>query len=684
MYTFRDTIEASEEIVLPSEALKINGEYIENQISGYRTLHVAGREALSPDVVSYGTGIRDGSRIKSKRYPERILVVTYQIIAKTNEEFREAYNKLGKILNVKEAELIFRDEEDKFFIGTPCIMGEVTPGKNAVVGNFEILCADPFKYSVIEYEAKPSLDAGSVLIDYNGTYKCYPKLEADFFSEDDGSTDGALTGNGDCGYVAFYTEDEKIIQLGDPDEVDGSNAFAKSQTLVNQTFLSDTAWGTTAKRLWAVNASPAAPTAVTQLGSVAMAAASYASTTAASTSGTLLTARSTAEMPYVDYKVTAKTSGRTANSVKVDIAVTASLYSAGSYLKGAQIIVASVYIGGAWHDVTVHNAYDNWKGKTGHTANLSVTVTGLSASTTALTGIKFKAYRKDSLGSTGVLGETACSNLPVSAYVESTAESWYLTPSSYGSASGVWHGPTITRTIGADASGEVGAANFTLTYKQKMSIGNTSGATGQLGAFQALLVDANKKIVAGVRISKNTAGKFGHIALLVNGKVMTTTEVSLAYNNTLLGSNTAAARTSTIQKSGKTVSFNISGWCRSYTDNAIESLKATHIVFVFEQCSAQAALSYNGLFSAKFVKNNCETWKEIPNKFSADDVVVADCKTAEVYLNGLLKPELGALGNDWEDFVLTPGLNQIGISYSDWVQSGCAPTMKVRYREVFL
>lgn len=679
MYTFRDTIEASEEIVLPSEALKINGEYIENQISGYRTLHVAGREALSPDVVSYGTGVRDGTRIKSKRYPERILVVTYQIVAKTNEEFREAYNKLGRILDVREAELIFHDEEDKFLIGTPCVIGEVTPGKNAVVGKFEILCADPFKYSVIEYEATPSLDAGSVLIDYNGTYKCYPKLEADFFSE----TDGSLTGNGDCGYVAFFTEDEKIIQIGDPDEADGTNAYAKSQTLVNQTFNSTASWGTTAKSLWAANASPTPPTALTQLGSVAMAAATYtAATTPAPTSGTLLTARSTAEMPYVDYKVTAKTSGRTANSVKVDIAVTGALSSAGSYFLGPYVLVASVYIGGAWRDVTLKNASDQWSGKTGHTVNLSVTVTGLSASTTALTGIKFKARRTDGSGNTGVLGETACSNLPISVYTESKPNSWYLAPSSYGSASGVWHGPTITRTVGADAAGEVGAANFTLTYKNCLCIGNTSSATGQMGAFQVLLADANSRIVAGVRIYKNASGKNGTLALYVNSKVVKTSGIDLSYNNKLVGFGSSA--NSTIQKSGGTVKFNIGGWEWNATDSAIASTKVTKLVFAFEQCSGYSVMSHNGLCSAKFVKDNCTTWKDIPNKFSANDVVVADCKNAEIYLNGLLTPELGALGNDWEGFVLTPGLNQIGLSYSEWVASGYAPTMKVRYREVFL
>lgn len=46
MYKFIDTNEVSES-VLPSEALNMNGEYIEHLIPGYRTLSVRGRESLS-------------------------------------------------------------------------------------------------------------------------------------------------------------------------------------------------------------------------------------------------------------------------------------------------------------------------------------------------------------------------------------------------------------------------------------------------------------------------------------------------------------------------------------------------------------------------------------------------------------------------------------------------------------
>ena len=218
MYNFIDVSETSEGTFLPSEALKINGEYIENMIPGYRTLTVSGREALSPEVYTFETWNRDGSGLTNKRYPERVINVTYQLIAANNSAFRDAYNKLGGILNVVDAELIFNDEPDKFFIGTPSNIGEVDPGKNPVVGQFDSLCLDPFKYSVTEYESTPTAGSKSVTIEYNGTFKSYPTLQVNFAEE---SEPDDITGKGECGYVAFFDANKHILQFGDPEEVDG-------------------------------------------------------------------------------------------------------------------------------------------------------------------------------------------------------------------------------------------------------------------------------------------------------------------------------------------------------------------------------------------------------------------------------------------------------------------------------
>lgn len=687
MYNFIDVNEASESVVLPSEALKINGEFIENQIRGYRTLHVSGREALSPDVVTFSTGSRDGSVIKNKRFPERIITVKYQLFAETNEDFREAYNKLGSILNVEDAELIFNDEQDKFFIGTPCVIGSVNPGSNSVIGEFEILCADPFKYSVIEYEAKDSFAEKSILVDYKGTYKAYPTLVSEFYSERDTSADGGivldLIGSGDCGYVAFYNEKEKIIQIGDPDEADGSSAYAKSQTLLNSTFQKSSDWGAAAKSLWKVNSGITSSDAVVQTGAIGIGVASYSKPSVpASTSGKILNVTSRSGSPYVNYEITAKTSNRTENSVKVTVAITGSLGSDSSYFLTGYSLKASIYIGGTWRDVTLKNTSDQWRGRTGHTVNLNFTLNGLDASTTKITGIRFKVTRPDGLGETGILSETACSNISISQYVAASPETYYLTPQNFGTGTD-WHGPSITRTLPADASGNVGATNFTLSYSQKMSIGNESNAASQLGAFQVLLVSGSgsaRKVVAGVNVYKGSSGQKAKLRFYINNTVVKTVDIDLAYNNKYFRSSAS----STITKTWETVVFNIGGVKYTFRDSAISTVNVNEVTFTLSKFGTKTPLAYNGLYWAKFVKNNCNTWKDIPNKFSANDVVEADCGKGEIYLNGVHTPSLGALGNDWEEFCLVPGLNQIGYAYSDWVADEYAPTIKVRYREVFL
>jgi predicted phage tail component-like protein len=689
MYNFIDTTEIPEAAPLPSEALMFNGEYLENLIPGYRTLNVSGREALSPELSSYTTGVRDGSTLQSRRFPARTITVKYQLIAATNEAFRDAFNQLGGILNTENAELIFADEPDKFFVGTPSKIKEVPPGRNAVTGEIDFFCADPFKYSVLEYEAEPDLDENSILLDYNGTYKAFPVLEADFFDEEDsdGETETALTGSGDCGYVAFFTEDEKIIQLGNPDEVDGEEgAFAKSQTLVNQSFKASGSWGTTTKKQWAQNGGNVIPSNLQKSGALGMAVASYAvPANPATTSGTLCNAWSYAGQPNFRYTVTAKTSGRTASSIKVNISITAALRYDGSYFGHGYGLTADVYIGGSWRSVKLKDTSAYWRGKTAHTVNLSVTVTGLSNTAASLTGIKFRVRRSDSVGGTaGILEETACNNLKISPYTASEPETYYLHPTSYGAASGAWHGPTITRTLPADASGETGATNFTLTYKQKMCIGNGKNDTKQLGGFQVQITAADGTNIAGARIKKSNAGKKATIYYYVFGEVVYTGTIDLSYNNKHFGAKESAVGTSKITKSGNKVTFAVGGVTKSYKDDDIAALKATKLTFMFEQWSTSTALSYNGLCSAKFVKNNCNTFKDVPNKFSAGDVLIADCKDGTVTLNGIAAPELGALGNDWEDFVLTPGLNQIGIAFSEWLSADYAPKMKVRYREVFL
>lgn len=679
MYNFIDVTEALEENVLPSEALKINGEYIENLISGYRTLNVMGREALSPDVQTFETGYRDGTKLKSKRYPERIITVTYQLIANSNAEFREAYNKLGKILDVTDAKLIFNDERDKFFIGTPCTIGSVPPGKNAVVGEFEILCTDPFKYSIAEHivTAEPGFGAAFY---YDGTYKSYPKLQVEFFDDaENGETAKQLTGAGDCGYVAFFNEEEKIIQLGDPGEADGETGLDPSQTLINQTFQSETAWGTTAKELWKVNSGHIMATNMQQAGSVHMGVASTGTTnTSGQTSGTIFSGKG--DNPV--YKAVYSTKNRKKNTVDIVVSVSAAVGNVSAAgITMDSTIYAVVTCRNVSKRIELKRVGEEWQSNRTYTGSTSFTVTDLVDTETSISA------------TLGVYSELTYSSvkLPsghwnpiiISPYSATGYAKYYLCPESYGSVTGKWHGPTITRAIGADAAGVVGAKDFTLTYKQKMCIAQ-SGGSKQMGSFRMNITDANGAFIAGVWVYKNKEGKGGKLIFYVGGKKVNETDIDIHSGNDFFGKSAEEVGETVVEKFGSKVSFAVGSYKRQFTDNSVKDKAATKVTFSFEKYSDLEALAYNGLYTAKFVKHNCDDFKDVPNKFSANDVLIADCKNAEITLNGTERPELGAVGNNWEEFYLKPGSNHIGIGYSDWVTTDYAPKFKIIYREVYL
>ena len=510
--------------------MQINGRYIEEAVEGYRTLYVKGRELLEHEITTQQTSARDGSVFQYRRCPDRTLTVGYQLVAATPEAFRAAYNRLNALLDVQEAQLIFADEPDLFFVGTPSGVEEVPAGRCAVTGQFHIYCADPFKYSVTQYEAVPSEEDGTAFrVDYQGSCRSYPILEAEFAATTDAN--GEAAGSGDCGYVAWVNQQGRIIQVGDPDEMD-TEGLPKSQALFDSHF-------------------------------------------------------------------------------------------------------------------TVYNSVtqSRWPLNVGQTSSDSVTQAGTVAITTDLTAQKTRLIH----------------------------------PGSYGTGS-KYHGPSLTRTIPADRSGHAGAANFRFSWQQRMSTGPSSGDSKQRGLFQVLLHSGSgsvKKTVAGISILKSKTGTTGVLRYYVNSKIVGEQEINLSYLNFRFGYGAEELPASTIQKAGNTITFRIGGIERAYRDNSITETEVHSVTIAFAQYGTVPALTHNGLYWAKFIKDNCDEWRDVPNKFTAGDTLTVDCGAGEILLNAAPAPELGALGNDWEQFYLTPGVNAIGVAWSGWVPEEDKPAFGI-------
>lgn len=214
MYAFVDTVNSG--IVgtnLPTEAMSYNGVYLENEIDGYRTLSVTGRELMESEVTDQEVDGMDGSYYRYKTTPARTITVKYQLRARGSREYREAYNKMNKLLSGEQVKVIFNDESDKYFIGTKTSNTQVDGGSNNVIGEIEIYCSDPHKYSTTEKEFTAT--DGVLNIVNEGTVPV--------------SIDYDVQTTSETGYIGLVSE-EGIMQYGKVEELDGET-YQRSELL---------------------------------------------------------------------------------------------------------------------------------------------------------------------------------------------------------------------------------------------------------------------------------------------------------------------------------------------------------------------------------------------------------------------------------------------------------------------
>lgn len=219
MYEFVDTNQAGSKNSLPSEALQIDGEYIENLIDGYRTLYVSGRELLESEITDREIDGISGSEYLYSRISTREITIGYQMLCASPMEFREKFNKLSNILSKEQVKLIFADEPDKYFVGTKSNVGDIEPGRLSVKGEFTFYCCDPCKYSLAEKQFSGIQQNGyqTITIQNNGTEWADVDYEITHQHE-----------NGFIGLVSQYG----VIQLGKQEEADGEN-YEASEELFN-------------------------------------------------------------------------------------------------------------------------------------------------------------------------------------------------------------------------------------------------------------------------------------------------------------------------------------------------------------------------------------------------------------------------------------------------------------------
>lgn len=578
MYQFRDVTDHSElSASLPVEAVSINGQYLEEVVTGYRTLYTKGRESLAVELNTYSTGVADGETLKSMRYPARTITVGFQLISSTAEEFRESFTQLNNLLSIEEADFIFNDETDKYFAGTPIFNAEVEAGELTVKGEWHIYCAYPFKRSVDPIvitmdDATIEDNTATWEINYDGGQPAKPLLRATFAS---GETDGESNEDGDCGFIAFMDEYENIIQLGNPDMLD-LDPLTKSATLINKKFKNINGWLTSGGHTWNNRA-------VTGSMSVS----------------------NTTDTYWANGK------GQTQS------------YAKPSYGSGS-----------SWHGAILRKTIE---GSVNFTCDLVH---------------RYCCSKPEQTGTFEVGARTATGEMLAGVIINKTA------------------------------SGTKGTAyyivNNTIMGKQTIDLSYYNEHFGYCKRSQLYVTD---RVKVAYKQKKKVNGKY--VTVTKYRWESKTRKVKGKYKYSQANLNTS------FSKSGNKYTFKIGNLpVKTFKVADTSELVATELSMYFG--TQRTPMHTNMVHSVMFRRDNATEFANKPNVFTAGDIVEANCNDATVYLyrdgslGGELSPQYGALGNDWEDFMLTNGTNIIRATWSDWVDPNYIPQIEIEFNEVFI
>lgn len=588
MYSFRDTTDHT--VItnpLPTEAVSINGQYIENVLEGYRTLYTKGRESLGAELNTYSVGTADGEKFKNKRYPARTITVGFQLIGENPQDFRQRFNNLNNLLAIEEADFIFNDETDKFFSGYPIMDAEVEAGQDSVKGEWHIYCAYPFKRSVEPItltmdDATVTDTTATFTIDYKGARPARPVLRAKFAGALSG---GSSSEDGDCGFVAFVDQEENIIQLGNPEVLD-LDEYTKAETLINKSFVNVSDWQSTGGH--------------TYKGTV---------TGSVSTSNTTDTYWNGGR-------------GQTQSYAKPS-------YGSGSGLHGAIL----------------------WKNTAGAVNFTMHMVHRLCVSSANQTGVfECGAYNHD----TGVM---------VAGFV--------IDKTSNGTAG-------VVRYIINGA--QVGSDSINLSYyNTHFGYCNRTPVYVQQTYYDP--VKQTYRVQVKTKKKKKKKKKY-----VTKSRIVWVARTRTVFSN---WNYTQSNLNSSIEKEGAYVYIKVGNLpLRTFNVPDVEQMIA-HDASVF-MGTYGTAMHTNMIHSLLFRREAGVPFAEQPNVFTAGDIVEADCNEATVNIyrdgsiGGHLEPQYGALGNDWEDFMLTSGSNVIRATWSEWVNPTYKPQIEIEYNEVFI
>lgn len=220
MYKFTDTISENAGEWRSSEALSLDGAFLEDHIAGYHTLTVSGRESLEYEINDDDrpTGV-NGMNYYGKRMKGRELEVTFQLVASSAEELIERFRELVNFVKGENRQIRFADEPAAHYTGTIESIDAPDAGKLQTTSKMTFYCPDPALVSdvVTTVTAAESNGVLTADIENKGSATTYPTIR--------------VKHDGENGYIGLASSDS-AFEMGNIEEIDG-NTYERNETLIS-------------------------------------------------------------------------------------------------------------------------------------------------------------------------------------------------------------------------------------------------------------------------------------------------------------------------------------------------------------------------------------------------------------------------------------------------------------------
>lgn len=212
--------ETSWNLPMSSEAVSLDGEYIENHVKGYHTINVSGRESLEYLITDEDRPVgMDGMEYYGKRQGGRPLTVRFALTAPTAAEFMARFRKLKNFCKGENRTIRFADEPNAHYMGTLEAIEPPEEGQLNVMGEMRFYCADPYLVSDLITTVNAVVEDGKLVAHVNNDSSgdVYPTYRIKHRTEN--------------GYIGIV-HTGGAFEMGNIEEAD-TTPYEQSETLFN-------------------------------------------------------------------------------------------------------------------------------------------------------------------------------------------------------------------------------------------------------------------------------------------------------------------------------------------------------------------------------------------------------------------------------------------------------------------